>query len=71
MFREAMTTLALASSVGGRLERRERATPNKPAMNEKRDPPLSLCEVLASPERYTGKTVTVRATYRIAYEVCQ
>ena len=37
----------------------------------KSDRALSLCEVLASPERYSEKTVTVRGTYRIGYEASE
>jgi hypothetical protein len=33
--------------------------------------PLSLCEVLSSPERYSSKTVAVRGTYRVGYEASE
>jgi hypothetical protein len=36
-----------------------------------RHPHLTLCDIVASPKRYGGNEVTVRATYRVAFEASQ
>jgi hypothetical protein len=59
-----LALLAAGSSVLGRGAAQEGGkAPNEAA--------ISLCKVLASPQQYAGKTVTVRATYRVAFEASE